>query len=146
MFCRIPEIMEECSSWFHWRREDWWVPQETRNFINARNGTKESGQFLQSNKAFFLLRYDKISNISSILYHFVSLQAWKFLLSFVLLDSYFRSSPVTRPEKEKAGWPKKATLQGAQQPLGRCPGGLLRRRSCEEVKVLCSSPRRINNL
>ena len=36
--------MEECSRWFHRWREDWWVPEETRHLLHARNGTKESGQ------------------------------------------------------------------------------------------------------
>lgn len=44
--CRIPETVEERSSWFHRWREDWRIPEETRNFLHARNGTKESGQCL----------------------------------------------------------------------------------------------------
>lgn len=41
---------------------------------------------------------------------------------------------VTGSKEEEARWAEEETLQDAQQPLGRCAGGLFRRRPCEEVK------------
>lgn len=98
--CRIPEIVEECSSWFHWRREDWWVPEEARNFLDARNGTKESGQCHRlSNLTFLFALNFKISNISSMFYVTILILTF-YLTAFLCFISYLSRKGKSRPGKE----------------------------------------------